>query len=394
MFARYVVPLTPSEALRPIKPPSREHIASESSQIPLFFFKRLLTLSVSKSHKSFACHRSEKTSAKSKHCHTSETPRNNPCVCHTSETPRGAQPISVHHTCCACPTQSGTSAESAAEWNFSLSITSAPVPLSLSTFLSQSCALFCTFLHASKTQPVSFQAIPHSASKNTTTADGYPPRTAALRSIANRSAQEFARVSATGHEPDSVAGFAGLDVLDAAAEEALFGEFFDEDNLAGNENGGLAGCVRNGNFDEALCRVLLAALEAQAGFGHVLAGDDVVSALGVANAGRVGDFDAGMLAALGAGGGGLLQNLRGKGEDSPRRPGGLRGRRECGRRGERQWVCFRRHGFLVHHGQHRSPESRGAATLAKAENAVVGGADVGFDAGTVDFFEGFAGAAD
>ena len=93
MFARYVVPLTPSEALRPIKPPSREHIASESSQIPLFFFKRLLTLSVSKSHKSFACHRSEKTSAKSKHCHTSETPRNNPCVCHTSETPGGPSPF-------------------------------------------------------------------------------------------------------------------------------------------------------------------------------------------------------------------------------------------------------------------------------------------------------------
>src|SRR5260370_18628685 len=91
MFARYVVPLTPSEALRPIKPPSREHIASESSQIPLFFFKRLLTVSVSKSHKSFACHRSEKTSPNSKHCPTSETPSNNPCPCHTSDPP-GAPP--------------------------------------------------------------------------------------------------------------------------------------------------------------------------------------------------------------------------------------------------------------------------------------------------------------
>ncbi len=36
----------------------------------------------------------------------------------------------------------------------------------LSLFLSPSCALFCTFLHTSKNQPLYFQAIPHSASKN------------------------------------------------------------------------------------------------------------------------------------------------------------------------------------------------------------------------------------
>ena len=42
----------------------------------------------------------------------------------------------------------------------------------------------------------------------------------------------------------------------------------------------------------------------------------------------------------------------------------------------------------------RLPESSGAATLAGAEDAAVGGADVGFDAGVVDFFEGAANAAD
>jgi hypothetical protein len=35
-----------------------------------------------------------------------------------------------------------------------------------SSFVSYSCALFCTFLHSRKTQPFSFQPIPHSASKN------------------------------------------------------------------------------------------------------------------------------------------------------------------------------------------------------------------------------------
>jgi hypothetical protein len=42
----------------------------------------------------------------------------------------------------------------------------------------------------------------------------------------------------------------------------------------------------------------------------------------------------------------------------------------------------------------RLPERGGAATLARAEDAVVGGADVGFDAGVVDFLESAAGAAD
>ena len=44
--------------------------------------------------------------------------------------------------------------------------------------------------------------------------------------------------------------------------------------------------------------------------------------------------------------------------------------------------------------ERRFPESGGAATLARAEDAFVGGADVGFDAGVVDFFQGVANDAD
>ncbi len=110
-----------------------------------------------------------------------------------------------------------------------------------------------------------------------------------------------------------------MEVLDAAAEEALFGEFFDEDDLGGDENGGLAGLVGNGDFDEGLHIVLLAALEAHAAFGHVLALDDVIAALGMADAGGVVDFDAGVFAAIGARSGGSFVNRGRDGED-----GGLR----------------------------------------------------------------------
>ena len=42
-----------------------------------------------------------------------------------------------------------------------------PIPCSLSPLFSIPCALFCTFLHSPKSQPFYFQAIPHSASKDT-----------------------------------------------------------------------------------------------------------------------------------------------------------------------------------------------------------------------------------
>jgi hypothetical protein len=92
--------------------------------------------------------------------------------------------------------------------------------------------------------------------------------------------------------------------------------------LGGDEDGGLAGLVGNGDFDEGVHIVLLAALEAQAAFGHVLAGDDVVSALGNADAGGAADLDARMLAAIdgqGDGCGGFFGSGGRQGEDSGRR---------------------------------------------------------------------------
>src|SRR5712664_4011960 len=109
---------------------------------------------------------------------------------------------------------------------------------------------------------------------------------------------------------EGAAGLGGFEVLDAAAEEALFGEFFDEDDLGGDENGGLAGLVGNGDFDEGSHIVLLAALEAQAALGHVLAGDDVVAAVGLTDAGGVVDLDARVLAAIDASGGIFLKRRR------------------------------------------------------------------------------------
>jgi hypothetical protein len=49
---------------------------------------------------------------------------------------------------------------------------------------------------------------------------------------------------------------------------------------------------------------------------------------------------------------------------------------------------------VIRYAPLRFPERRSAATLAIANDAFVGGADVGFDAGIVDFFDGLTGAAD
>ena len=103
--------------------------------------------------------------------------------------------------------------------------------------------------------------------------------------------------------------------MDAAAEEALLGEFFGKDDLRGDENGGLAGLKRDGDFDERLGVIPLAALETQAALGHVLALDDVIGAPGNTNAGGVVDFDARMLAAIDARRGGFFAGERRRGED-------------------------------------------------------------------------------
>ena len=105
------------------------------------------------------------------------------------------------------------------------------------------------------------------------------------------------------HELEVVAGFGfgELEVGDAVAEELLLGKLLGEDDLGRDEEGGLAGCVGNGDFDEGAFVVALAAFEAQAAAGYILAGGDVVAALGMADAGGVTDLDARVLAAIDAG---------------------------------------------------------------------------------------------
>jgi len=101
--------------------------------------------------------------------------------------------------------------------------------------------------------------------------------------------------------------------LDAVAKEPLLGELFDVDDLRGDEDGGLVLDVGSGDVDEGLGVVAFVALETQAAFGHVFADDDIVAALGMADAGGVIDLDARVLAAIGARGGRLVG--RGHGED-------------------------------------------------------------------------------
>lgn len=103
--------------------------------------------------------------------------------------------------------------------------------------------------------------------------------------------------------------------MDAAAEEALLGELFGEDDLRRDENGGLAGLVGHGDFDERLGVIPLAALETQAALGHVLALDDVIGAAGNADTGGVVDFDARMLAAIDGRSSGLRFGGRRHGEN-------------------------------------------------------------------------------
>ena len=103
--------------------------------------------------------------------------------------------------------------------------------------------------------------------------------------------------------------------MDAVAEEFLLGEFFDENDLGGNEDGGLALFVGNGDLDEGLGVVMSAAFETESAFGHVLALDDVVAAFGMFDAGGIIDFDARVFAAIGARGGGLIGRRGSHGED-------------------------------------------------------------------------------
>ena len=123
--------------------------------------------------------------------------------------------------------------------------------------------------------------------------------------------------------------------MDAAAEEGLFGERLDEDDAGWNEDGVLVfGVVRDGHFNEGLRVILLHAFEAQAAFGHVLASNDVVFALGVADARGVADLHARMLAAIAAQSSSRMIDAGSGGGRSLRSESGVtRGRRRDGKDG-------------------------------------------------------------
>src|SRR6266851_9280267 len=112
MRPRQAVLLTPSISLRPVFSPSCKQIAHERAQIPFFVFKRLRTLSFSVSRKS--------------------------CVCHSCENCR----------VCANNSHSGNSHH----------------PIRAISFL---LIFLRTLLHSPKTQPLCFQAFPHSLPKTT-----------------------------------------------------------------------------------------------------------------------------------------------------------------------------------------------------------------------------------
>lgn len=99
----------------------------------------------------------------------------------------------------------------------------------------------------------------------------------------------------------------GLEVLHAVTEKLLLGELLDKDDLRGHKDRGLAGMVRRRDFDERVRIILLAAFEAQAAFGHVLAKDNLIAALGMANASGVADFHARVLTAVDGGRGGFFR---------------------------------------------------------------------------------------
>ena len=80
-------------------------------------------------------------------------------------------------------------------------------------------------------------------------------------------------------------------VGDAVTEEAEGGKFFDAADLRGNENGGLAGRVRDGDFNRRTYGILFAAAEAEAAFGNVVALDDFF--VRVIQADTSGEIDAG-----------------------------------------------------------------------------------------------------
>ena len=163
MRPRHAVLLTRSISARLPRLLSYKQIALESPQISFFVSKRLRTLSFSVSCKSCVCHSCENwrvcTNNSRFGSHLALSPEKiGPFFSCTY-----VEPI-LHPFCFQIHACDGGGVPPSG----SPSLKRDPlVPKShpLSPFLSYSCALFCVFLHSSKTQPFSFQAFPHSLRK-------------------------------------------------------------------------------------------------------------------------------------------------------------------------------------------------------------------------------------
>ena len=104
----------------------------------------------------------------------------------------------------------------------------------------------------------------------------------------------------------------GLEVLHPVTIQLLLGKLLNKYNLRRDENGGLTLLIGNGDFDERAGVIVFAAFEAQAALGHVFARNDVIAAIGMADASLVADLDARMLAAIGLWSGGFFRRRHGE----------------------------------------------------------------------------------
>src|SRR5229473_5748531 len=163
MRPRHAVLLTRSISTRLPQLLSYKQIALQSPQISFFVSERLCTLSFSVSCKSCVCHSCENwrmcTNNSRFGSHLAVIPEKIGLFFSCTYVEPILQPFCFQIHAChggGVPPSGSPSLER-----------DPLVPRShpLSPFLSYSCALFCVFLHSSKTQPFSFQAFPHSLRK-------------------------------------------------------------------------------------------------------------------------------------------------------------------------------------------------------------------------------------
>ena len=185
----------------------------------------------------------------------------------------------------------------------------------------------------------------------------------------------------------------GLEESHAVAEEILFGKLLGEDNLGGNEDRELAGTVWRRDFNESFLVIPCPSLEAQASTGDVFALHQFILAVGMAHQGDVIDFDPRILTAIHLRNIGYVRRRRhgqnGSGGSSG--GGGSRTRNLYGQRGGRCRLSLSKIGRTR---LFQLPKCRTATAFAVTQNSSLGGADVRFEAGIVNFLEGLAGGAD